>query len=161
MFRNSRHADAFQCLPTTFNLPKEYEAFEAAFTQAANKPAAGKPGPPCHVRPQQKGGLNLWILKPSCSSRGRGIYLVDDISAAVCSQPSIVQRYVTDPYLYQGYKFDLRLYVVVTSFNPLEAFIFKVRFMPDGSALTMRRNAPGLVPNSQTVLLRFSGQLKL
>ena len=130
MFRNSRHADAFQCLPTTFTLPKEFDAFEEAFTQAS-KPAAGKPGAPVRARPEQKAGLNVWIMKPSSSSRGRGIYLLDDISAAVCTQPSIVQRYVTDPLLYQGYKFDIRLYVLVTSFNPLEAFVFKVSFRPD------------------------------
>lgn len=139
MFRNSRHAEAFQCLPTTFNLPKEFEAFEKAFMQSATKPAAAsKPGAPCRARPEQKAGLNVWIMKPSSSSRGRGIHLLDDISAAVCSQPSVVQRYVTDPYLYQGYKFDLRLYVVVTSFNPLEAFIFKVSFSPDDCLITLQ-----------------------
>ena len=140
MFRNSRHADAFQCLPTTFTLPKEFDAFEEAFMQAATKPAAGKPGPADRTRPEQRTGLNVWIMKPSCSSRGRGIYLLDDISAAVCTQPSIVQRYVTDPLLYQGYKFDLRLYVVVTSFNPLEAFIYKVssRFHASVAALQLR-----------------------
>lgn len=102
-------------------LPKEFGAFEEAFTQATKPAAASK-----HVYPEQKAGLNIWIMKPSSLSRGRGIYLVDDISGAVCSQPSVVQRYIADPYLYQGYKFDLRLYVVVTSFNPLESFLYKV-----------------------------------
>lgn len=79
------------------------------------------------VLPRQKNGLNLWILKPSSLSRGRGIYLLDDLTAIACSQPSVIQRYIADPFLYQGLKFDLRLYVLVTSFHPLEAFLYKVR----------------------------------
>ena len=39
-----------------------------------------------------------------------------------------MQRYIKDPYLLDGYKFDLRLYVLVTSFQPLEAFIYKDGF---------------------------------
>lgn len=78
------------------------------------------------VLPEQKHGLNLWILKPSCLSRGRGIYLLDDLGAVACSQTSVIQRYISDPYLYEGLKFDLRLYVLVTSFHPLEAFLYKV-----------------------------------
>lgn len=36
----------------------------------------------------------------------------------------MVQRYVPDPMVLDGYKFDLRLYVLVTSFHPLEAFVY-------------------------------------
>lgn len=46
-----------------------------------------------------------------------------DVSELVYSQPSVIQRYVEDPLCLDGYKFDLRLYVLVTSFKPLEAFI--------------------------------------
>jgi hypothetical protein len=80
------------------------------------------------VQPSQQRGLNIWILKPNGLSRGRGIFLLDSAGDAVCSQPSVVQRYVADPLLLHGHKFDLRLYVCVTSFNPLEAFIHKEGF---------------------------------
>lgn len=40
----------------------------------------------------------------------------------------IMQRYLKNPLLLNGYKFDLRIYVLVTSVNPLEMFIYKEGF---------------------------------
>lgn len=60
-------------------------------------------------------------------SRGRGISLINDISVSYVD-PVIVQKYVKNPLLLNGFKFDLRIYVVVTSVNPLEIFIYKEGF---------------------------------
>ena len=39
-----------------------------------------------------------------------------------------MQSYLRTPHLLDGYKYDLRLYVLVTSFAPLEAFIYDEGF---------------------------------
>ena len=40
----------------------------------------------------------------------------------------IVSRYVQDPLLIGGKKFDLRVYVVVTSYRPLRAYVSRLGF---------------------------------
>jgi hypothetical protein len=44
------------------------------------------------------------------------------------AEPVVLQKYLKDPLLLKGYKFDMRIYVLVTSFNPLEAFLYKEGF---------------------------------
>jgi len=99
-------------MPLTYILPKEYVAFLETFSELEDK----------------EGKMNYWIMKPACSSRGRGISVVNDIAQICYGEPMVVQRYVKNPLLLNGYKFDLRIYVLVTSVNPLEVFIYKEGF---------------------------------
>ena len=67
--------------------------------------------------------LAVWICKPADLSRGRGISLLRDINELMYDGLAVVQRYIPDPLLVSGYKFDLRLYVAVVSFQPLVVYI--------------------------------------
>ena len=40
----------------------------------------------------------------------------------------VVQRYVDNPYLVGGKKFDMRMYALVTSFQPLTIYIYRSGF---------------------------------
>ncbi|RLN67068.1 hypothetical protein BBP00_00001866, partial [Phytophthora kernoviae] len=70
----------------------------------------------------------VWILKPPNLSCGRGIKLVSASSHAAPKLSKkkgyVVQRYVANPFLINGLKFDLRVYVAVTSYDPLRIYLF-------------------------------------
>jgi hypothetical protein len=36
----------------------------------------------------------------------------------------LIQHYVDDPYLINGFKFDMRIYVAATCFDPLRLYVF-------------------------------------
>lgn len=72
------------------------------------------------LRKKQK---RTFILKPDTGSEGNGIVLFQkeqDLSSFVMQQESIVQDYIAKPLLLDSLKFDLRIYVLVTSADPLE-----------------------------------------
>jgi len=71
------------------------------------------------------------IVKPDCSSQGKGIFLTNDIDSIPKDEIYVVQQYMQNPYLLDGLKFDLRLYVLVLSCEPLKIFLYEeglVRF---------------------------------
>ena len=70
-------------------------------------------------------------MKPSASSCGRGIKLVNKNSHVRKRGGHVVCKYVANPHLINGFKYDLRLYVLVTSYDPLKIYLYKeglVRF---------------------------------
>lgn len=120
---------AYNFIPTTFVLPKEYSMFVEEFKKV--------------------GGV--WIMKPIGSAQGKGIFLftrLNEISEWKTDYKSlkganqsgrgkedekeveayVVQRYLQYPLLIGGKKFDMRLYALVTSFSPLKVFQYRRGF---------------------------------
>uniref|UniRef100_A0A4W5KL88 Tubulin--tyrosine ligase-like protein 5 n=1 Tax=Hucho hucho TaxID=62062 RepID=A0A4W5KL88_9TELE len=93
----------FHIVPQTFVLPSEYQEFCSSFVKDQ--------GP--------------WIIKPVASSRGRGIYLVSNPNQIPMDENILVSRYINNPLLIDDFKFDVRLYVLVTSYDPLTIYLYE------------------------------------
>ncbi|XP_045158569.1 tubulin polyglutamylase TTLL7-like [Mercenaria mercenaria] len=65
-----------------------------------------------------------FIVKPSNGAQGHGISLYKNLEKIPAQEHFIVQEYVEKPLLMDGYKFDLRIYVLITSCDPLRVFLF-------------------------------------
>ncbi|KAG5491396.1 hypothetical protein JIQ42_01297 [Leishmania sp. Namibia] len=104
--------DAFDIVPKSFLIPQDEVDLR--------RDAEMNPGTP--EKPL------IYIVKPGASSCGRGIHLfkgVPPIPRGVGREKEMVcQRYIGNPLLIYGRKFDLRLYCVVTSFDPLRIYLF-------------------------------------
>ncbi|XP_036169566.1 tubulin polyglutamylase TTLL5 isoform X6 [Myotis myotis] len=94
---------AFHILPQTFLLPAEYAEF-------------------CNCYSKDRGP---WIVKPVASSRGRGVYLINNPNQISLEENILVSRYINNPLLIDDFKFDVRLYVLVTSYDPLVIYLYE------------------------------------
>ena len=75
------------------------------------------------ISPQTK--KKLWIFKPSASSWGRGIKVIDSkTEIPENSKGFLISEYIQNPHLIKGFKYDLRIYVLVTNFDPLTVYIY-------------------------------------
>ncbi|VVC24133.1 Hypothetical protein CINCED_3A024498 [Cinara cedri] len=118
----------FAFIPETYIMPKDYNRFIS----------------------NQYRHRGLWIIKPFDLSRGRGITIIDysfkDTQTSL-KENVVVAKYIDNPLLVNGYKWDLRLYVLVTSFNPLVVYLYKeglvrfatVKYVCDKSRINNRR----------------------
>ncbi|XP_060080491.1 tubulin monoglutamylase TTLL4-like [Ylistrum balloti] len=91
--------------PQTFVLPYDNKLLKRAWEDGGNK---------------QK-----WIIKPPASARGIGIKVISKWNQIPRKRAVIVQRYLGRPYLINDSKFDMRIYVYVSSYDPLRVYVFE------------------------------------
>ena len=109
----------YNITPLSFNLLEDYEEMQSDRALSANK-------------------TQLYIIKPVAASCGRGIKIVDSQQRIKPKEGMLVSRYIMCPHLINGLKYDLRVYVFVTSFNPLTVYIYNdglVRFATEKYSL--------------------------
>jgi len=70
-----------------------------------------------------------FILKPEASCQGRGIFLVRRPCDVPLGEQYVAQRYMAKPYLIDGLKFDLRIYVLIAGVDPLRIYMYKEGYL--------------------------------
>lgn len=102
-------------IPVTYMMPADYNLFAEDFKRDPN---------------------HTWIMKPAAKAQGKGIFLINKISQIKkwskekwngIAVPQgrdtyVISKYIDNPLLIGGKKFDLRLYVLVTSYRPLKCY---------------------------------------
>lgn len=99
-----RHGREFEICPPTYLFPEDYKRWN-----------------------QEREATNfrdMYIMKPTGSSCGRGIRVIGRKQTIGKRHGYLVQKYLAKPHLLRGYKYDMRIYIVVTSFEPLKAYQF-------------------------------------
>ncbi|KAL4462148.1 hypothetical protein ABPG72_010464 [Tetrahymena utriculariae] len=118
-------AALYNFTPLTYNLPSEYSIFCEEFKKV-NSMSDSK---------------QLWIMKPIGKAQGKGIFLFRNIKEIgnwkntyrynpdnPQADPYVVQKYIADPLLIGGKKFDMRIYALCVSYQPLTIYLYRTGF---------------------------------
>ena len=108
-------------VPMTYILPGDYTIFVEEFKKNPN---------------------TTWIMKPTARAQGQGIFLVNKLKqiqkwanntklpfqSQMMKEAYVICRYIDKPLLVGSKKFDLRIYVLVTSYRPLKVWLSSLGF---------------------------------
>jgi len=138
----SKFGKAFDFVPKTYLLPQEISLL-------------------LRDSDQKKHQRRYYIVKPNAASQGKGIYVTNDVQGIISKNVNgmLVSEYVQNPLLINGIKFDLRIYVLITSFNPLRIYIYDeglVRFATEQFTLHPSQMANRFVHLTNYSINKFS-----
>ena len=123
LLKEGKTVDHLDFLPLTYVLPQDMPVFIEEFKKYPN---------------------SLWILKPNNRCQGQGITLLNKTSKVKkmnfnkkvtdnyqninVNDVYVVSKYIDNPFLMGGKKFDMRIYCLVTTFHPLKAYLYQQGF---------------------------------
>ena len=107
-FTGKNQKEEYNFCPKSYVFPENYEEF--CFDREASK------------------NKQMYITKPSGGMKGVGIKIIGPDTPVANKKDTIISEYITNPLLINGYKWDMRMYVLVNSFDPLNVF-----FYPEGA----------------------------
>jgi len=98
--------------------PKEYAFFPRTWVLPADQADMQS-----YMRSKKKAAF---ICKPQRGCQGKGIFITRQPikESNGLNEKYVVQQYIDKPLLIDGFKFDLRVYVLVTSFDPLRVYVY-------------------------------------
>uniref|UniRef100_A0A8C4ZL20 Tubulin tyrosine ligase-like family, member 7 n=1 Tax=Gadus morhua TaxID=8049 RepID=A0A8C4ZL20_GADMO len=103
-----------KCQPQEYGFIPKTWIFPAEYTQFQN-----------YVKElRRKRKQKTFIVKPANGAMGHGISLIRNCEKLPAQEHYIVQEYLDKPFLMEGYKFDLRIYILVTSCDPLRIYLY-------------------------------------
>lgn len=114
--------------------PEEYNIFPKTWSLPSNYAEA--------LNYSLKHKNKTYIIKPAAAAQGRGIYLTQSLKD-INMDGMICQVYLKKPLLIDGFKFDLRVYALVTSLDPLRIYVYNeglTRFATKAYALPTKSN---------------------
>jgi tubulin polyglutamylase TTLL4 len=64
-------------------------------------------------------------MKPSNQACGRGIKMVTKETKIKNKKDYQISEYIHNPHLINNFKYDLRIYILVTSYDPLRIYMYE------------------------------------
>nr|CAH8862087.1 unnamed protein product [Trichobilharzia regenti] len=119
----------YNFMPNTWVLPQEYGYFQSYAKKL-----------------YRQGANTCFIQKPANGAMGHGIRLYRNANQVPSNINDnitcVIQEYIDSPLLIDGYKCDLRVYVLITSCDPLRIFMYNDGLVRLGAEKYVKPNEP-------------------
>ena len=106
-YMKSYFPKAYSYMPKTYEYPKDEKAMKEKFSE-------------------YKVNLkDLWIVKPTQLFGGRGVHIFKSLEEENKNYKHyIISKYLGNPHLINEKKYDMRIYVLITGFQPLRVYLY-------------------------------------
>ena len=107
IYMKSNFNEDYNFMPLTYEYPKDAKEIKQIFANYTLNTS------------------DLWLFKPKDLSCGSGIHIFQSLEDEKDKKEYIITRYISTPHLINEKKYDIRIYVLVTGFQPLRIYLYK------------------------------------